>query len=86
MQILAVMPPLWHLSRADERDLPPARLFNRCGSSVVEHSLGKGEVESSILSRSTIPVDPPLPADSNRRRLAPHHPMTYLKALWDILV
>ena len=27
----------------------------RCGSSVVEHSLGKGEVESSILSRSTIP-------------------------------
>ncbi len=26
----------------------------RCGSSVVEHSLGKGEVESSILSRSTI--------------------------------
>ena len=25
-----------------------------CGSSVVEHSLGKGEVESSILSRSTI--------------------------------
>jgi hypothetical protein len=24
-----------------------------CGSSVVEHSLGKGEVESSILSRST---------------------------------
>ena len=25
-----------------------------CGSSVVEHSLGKGEVESSILSHSTI--------------------------------
>jgi hypothetical protein len=25
-----------------------------CGSSVVEHTLGKGEVESSILSRSTI--------------------------------
>jgi hypothetical protein len=25
-----------------------------CGSSVVEHSLGKGEAESSILSRSTI--------------------------------
>lgn len=25
-----------------------------CGSSVVEHSLGKGEVESSILFRSTI--------------------------------
>ncbi len=31
------------------RDLP-----ERCGSSVVEHSLGKGEVESSILSHSTI--------------------------------
>ncbi len=27
----------------------------RCSSSVVEHSLGKGEVESSILSCSTIP-------------------------------
>lgn len=27
----------------------------RCRSSVVEHSLGKGEVESSILSGSTIP-------------------------------
>jgi hypothetical protein len=26
----------------------------RCRSSVVEHSLGKGEVESSILSGSTI--------------------------------
>ena len=29
------------------------RRIRRCGSSVVEHSLGKGEVESSILSRST---------------------------------
>ena len=28
----------------------------RCRSSVVEHSLGKGEVESSILSGSTIPI------------------------------
>jgi hypothetical protein len=28
-------------------------LGKSCGSSVVEHSLGKGEVESSILSRST---------------------------------
>jgi hypothetical protein len=25
----------------------------RCGSSVVEHTIGNGEVESSILSRST---------------------------------
>ena len=34
-----------------------------CGSSVVEHTLGKGEVESSILSHSTIslfePENPP---------------------------
>ena len=29
-------------------------LTRRCGSSVVEHTLGKGEVESSILSHSTI--------------------------------
>ncbi len=28
--------------------------YLRCSSSVVEHSLGKGEVESSILSCSTI--------------------------------
>ena len=28
--------------------------FGGCSSSVVEHSLGKGEVESSILSCSTI--------------------------------
>jgi len=27
---------------------------HRCGSSVAEHTLGKGEVESSILSHSTI--------------------------------
>ena len=32
----------------------PAGWAVSCGSSVVEHSLGKGEVESSILSRSTI--------------------------------
>ncbi len=31
-----------------------AKIEKGCGSSVVEHSLGKGEVESSILSRSTI--------------------------------
>ena len=31
----------------------PKTIFLGCGSSVVEHSLGKGEVESSILSRST---------------------------------
>lgn len=32
-------------------DSPPGRC---CRSSVVEHSLGKGEVDSSILSGSTI--------------------------------
>ena len=31
----------------------PSRVLVSCGSSVVEHTLGKGEVESSILSRST---------------------------------
>lgn len=31
-----------------------AKIGKCCGSSVVEHSLGKGEVESSILSRSTM--------------------------------
>jgi hypothetical protein len=36
---------LWHARPQFER---------RCRSSVVEHSLGKGEVESSILSGSTI--------------------------------
>jgi hypothetical protein len=45
--------PVWQKPRA-----PPDGLVGfgdiSCGSSVVEHSLGKGEVESSILSRSTI--------------------------------
>jgi hypothetical protein len=37
------------------RNLPDASpIPRRCSSSVVEHSLGKGEVESSILSCSTI--------------------------------
>ena len=47
--------PLWQTLPARQalrlRDLPA-----RCGSSVVEHSLGKGEVESSILSHSTSPT------------------------------
>jgi hypothetical protein len=33
------------------------RPHRRCCSSEVEHSLGKGEVESSILSSSTINLD-----------------------------
>ena len=37
---------------------PEGHAARRCSSSVVEHSLGKGEVESSILSCSTIhPLD-----------------------------
>ncbi len=40
---------------ADRGIYCPARGAPRCCSSVVEHSLGKGEVDSSILSSSTIP-------------------------------
>ena len=47
------MPSLWQTSPRFGEPASPAR---RCGSSVVEHSLGKGEVESSILSRSTSPL------------------------------
>jgi hypothetical protein len=36
---------------------PPDGARERCRSSVVEHSLGKGEVESSILSGSTIIIN-----------------------------
>lgn len=41
-----------------------AQIEKGCGSSVVEHSLGKGEVESSILSRSTM---------TQRIFIAPHN-------------
>jgi len=47
---LATRQSLWHkpgVARA------LARVWPCCGSSVVEHSIGNGEVESSILSRST---------------------------------
>src|SRR5579863_6150362 len=47
---LALTGPLWQEAG---RFYP--RAFRRCSSSVVEHSLGKGEVESSILSCSTRP-------------------------------
>ncbi len=40
-----------------------------CGSSVVEHSLGKGEAESSILSRSTS-----FPFTIRRRKVTERHP------------
>ena len=45
-------PPLWQIGRRPRRSPAPAP--RRCSSSVVEHTLGKGEVESSILSCSTI--------------------------------
>src|SRR5271166_713564 len=46
---LALPPRLWQKPDAFGGDAPRC-----CSSSVVEHSLGKGEVESSILSCSTI--------------------------------
>ena len=52
-QILAVMSPLWHLVRARLGGFRPAA-SNRCRSSVVEHFIGNEEVDSSILSGSTI--------------------------------
>jgi hypothetical protein len=50
---LAPIPPIWQgtARRAAGFPWPAAR---RCRSSVVEHSLGKGEVDSSILSGSTM--------------------------------
>src|SRR6187549_2145408 len=50
--------PLWHLSRAPW-EIHPAGAFNRCRSSVVEHFIGNEEVDSSILSGSTIAKSAP---------------------------
>ena len=41
------------MAQAPRRPTRPAPVWPCCGSSVVEHSIGNGEVESSILSRST---------------------------------
>src|SRR5690606_17620862 len=50
--------PIWQKPPRNQRSVgaSPQALdqMECCGSSVVEHTLGKGEVESSILSRSTI--------------------------------
>ena len=46
--------PKFATNHPPRRQCPLAHLPRRCSSSVVEHSLGKGEVESSILSGSTI--------------------------------
>ena len=45
---------IWPLAISAMMWQKSARSSKCCGSSVVEHTLGKGEVESSILSRSTI--------------------------------
>jgi hypothetical protein len=52
---LAGAGPLWHTLPRAGRICPAKFDPVRCRSSVVEHSLGKGEVLSSILSGSTIP-------------------------------
>ncbi len=49
-------PPLWQFPPAFGPPFQGRFRSHRCRSSVVEHSLGKGEVESSILSGSTISV------------------------------
>ena len=51
--ILAPHQPLWQVSPAAVPQACQRRRGFRCRSSVVEHSLGKGEVDSSILSGST---------------------------------
>jgi hypothetical protein len=53
---VALAATLWHKARVSTRPASQIRRRKgqRCRSSVVEHSLGKGEVESSILSGSTI--------------------------------
>jgi hypothetical protein len=55
LNILILLEFLAHVHNATYARAPEFsnRLGESCGSSVVEHSLGKGEVESSILSRST---------------------------------
>ncbi len=61
----------WHKRPASSARTAPPR---RCGSSVVEHSIGNGEVESSILSRSTrnprsLPRCPPYGATHSMGRM-----------------
>ncbi len=46
----------WSLHSDPDRAITPLTAQARCCSSVVEHSLGKGEVDSSILSSSTIRI------------------------------
>ena len=54
--IVALAAPLWQKLRAVAGPLE-ASDANRCRSSVVEHSIGNGEVDSSILSGSTIQIN-----------------------------
>jgi hypothetical protein len=51
--MVALAAALWQKRRAAAGPLA-APDANRCRSSVVEHSIGNGEVDSSILSGSTI--------------------------------
>src|SRR5690606_9893020 len=55
---VALAVPIWQKPPRNQRSVgaSPQALdqMECCGSSAVEHTLGKGEVESSILSRSTI--------------------------------
>ncbi len=53
MTPLRLFPQAADITCAGRTVVAEVRRIRRCGSSVVEHSLGKGEVESSILSRST---------------------------------
>lgn len=48
--------PVAHRRRTRRTRFQAFRAIKRCSSSVVEHSLGKGEVDSSILSSSTSPA------------------------------
>ena len=57
----------------------------RCSSSVVEHSLGKGEVESSILSCSTIPSSPEKISFNTLKANAVLGVLCPLFMVWDIL-
>lgn len=65
---LAYLAPMWHKAAQ--------RLAKCCGSSVAEHSLGKGEVESSILSRSTMSIFFPLHRTSSPLPHKPNFPFS----------
>src|SRR5215211_7699282 len=70
--VLAPPPPLWQATAVPaSRAAAEAHAQKRCRSSVVEHSLGKGEVVSSILTGSTSPMFALVLVES-ALRLEPH--------------